>query len=484
MKNDFAPINKIPSEVFLLIPEYWESDDEDEDLITMTHVCRGWREILIARSSLWTRLFCANTDKTRFYIERSKVSPLCLSLYKSRVTTYLESAFILVVPHISRLKSLTIEGEWEIVQNLTPHLSCPIPLLRELAIEIFRDPAPVLEGTLFNGDLSSLRSLTLDGVTTNLPWRNMSKLTTFKLSFSPEEEPSTTQLLDFFEDAYCLRDITLHHSIPPSSDAPPGRVVSLPSLKTLTIDADEEHSILLNHFSIPAGASLTLEFRFSGDRSPLLAFLPKTLGNIRNILSPTLVNIYFERTEKYVKLGGPNGELCMLGHWRDCEENSSFILNHHILQSLTNFDLSGIQRLAIAMYRPPVVGEIDGSAPRHFLLPMEGLRALTLNQCDNLPFIAALDPVQNLSERVLCPKLEELVLYISRMVFFNIKELMSMAKARASRGMKLLSITIVGLGEPLPGEETFKLREYVTRVDYRVGGEQPRWDGVLEGEDN
>ena len=65
MKNEIAPISKLPSEVFSLILEYWESDDKDEDLITMTHVCRCWREILIARSSLWARLDCMNIDKTR-----------------------------------------------------------------------------------------------------------------------------------------------------------------------------------------------------------------------------------------------------------------------------------------------------------------------------------------------------------------------------------------------------------------------------------
>ena len=91
MKNKFAPINKIPPDVFFLIPEYLE-DSEDENLIKMTHVCRGWREVLIARPSLWVRLYCKNTDRTRAYIERSKSSLLELSLYKREATTYLEDA--------------------------------------------------------------------------------------------------------------------------------------------------------------------------------------------------------------------------------------------------------------------------------------------------------------------------------------------------------------------------------------------------------
>jgi len=51
MKNNFAPISRIPPDVFSLIPEYLEKDHLDENLITMTHVCRYWRELLIARST-------------------------------------------------------------------------------------------------------------------------------------------------------------------------------------------------------------------------------------------------------------------------------------------------------------------------------------------------------------------------------------------------------------------------------------------------
>jgi len=159
MKNSFAPINKIPSDVFSLIPGYWEDNDElDENLITMTHVCRGWRELLIARPSLWDRLGCTNTNKTRVYIERSKSSPLELSLYKHGDATYLDDAFILVVPHITRLKSLNVEGTGTLLQSLAPYLSCPTPLLGELTIELVCHPTPLLDHTLHQQDCKQLIS--------------------------------------------------------------------------------------------------------------------------------------------------------------------------------------------------------------------------------------------------------------------------------------------------------------------------------------
>ena len=483
MKNSFTPIGKVPSDIFSLIPGYLEDRDMDKNLITMTHVCRSWRELLITRPSLWVRLDCENADKTQVYIERSELSPLKLSLRDHGGWAYLKEAFLLAVPHISRLKSLTISGTADTLRNLAPHLSRPIPLLSELAININSYPIPVLDTSLFNGNLSSLCSLALCRVITHLPWKNLSKLTTFKFS-CVRGETSITQLLDFFEDAYHLRDIVLHYSIPPSSDAPPGRVVSLPHLNKLTIRDNLAHSTLLNHLYIPAGASLTLNFDFIGDETPVSDFLPKTPENLGNIFPISSVNISFDGVGKHVRLGGPNGGLYVLGHLIDWEEGAAFTLDRQILRSLSRFDLSGTQRLAVAQYQPPTVDTVDKSAPYHILSRMKDLHTLTLTHCNNLSFILALNPDQNSLKYAPCPKLEELVLYVEGPESFNVEELMSMAKERVSGGVKHSSITFVGLGELLPGKEVFKLKKYITHVDYRVGDTPPRWDDVPGDEDD
>ena len=57
-----------------------------------------------------------------------------------------------------------------------------------------------------------------------------------------------------------------------------------------------------------------------------------------------------------------------------------------------------------------------------------------------------------------------------------------MAKQRASRDAKLSLITIVGLDEPVPGTEVFKLREYVKHVEYRVDDALPNIP--YEGDDD
>ena len=455
----------------------------DENLITLTHVCRGWRELLIAHSSLWAHLDCKNTEKTRMYIERSKTSPLKTSLYEHGTAAYAEDAFLLVVPHISRLESLIIDGTVDPLRNLTPHLSCPIPLLRELTINLTCNPTPVLENTLFDGDLSSLYSLSLAGVITHLPWKNMSKLTTFTLSHVPDGKISITELLDFFANTRHLRDITLDQSIPASSNALPGRVVSLPCLKNLAVYTGQVHPTLLNHLSIPAGASLDLDFEFHGDKSPLSELLPKNSGNLKNISSITSVNLYLGALDKFVRLGGPSGELYILGHW-DWDAATSAYLDHRIVRSLNYFDLSGTRRLAVTDSHLPMATKFTSSPAYHILHRMKDLRALILIECTNPPFILALNPDLNPSKDILCPHLEELILYIETGGSIDLPELMSMAKERALGGTKLPSIMIIGLGELVPGREVFKLKEHVSRVDYRFREEPPNWESISENENN
>jgi len=479
MKNNFAPINRIPSEVFSVIPEHLDEDELDENLIMLTHVCRGWRELLVARPSLWARLDCTNTDKTRVYIERSKSTPLELSLQNMDIP-YHGDVFHLVVPYISRLKSLTIRGIGDLLQHLTPYISCPIPLLRELTIDFICNPSPILESTLSNGDLSSLHSLRLAGVITILPWKNLSKLTTFELSRVPEGTISTTQLLDFFEDARHLRVIMLEDSIPTSSNAPPGRVVSLPCLEYLTIIADPVHSTLLNHLSIPAGASVTLDFAFNSDRSPLPDFLPKDPRNLHNTFPITSVNLSLSTFDKNVRLNGPSGELYLLGRGAGWDQVTAAHLDSRILRSLTYFVLSGTKRLAVTDSNLPVTTEFTKSPAYQFLHRTKDLRSLTLTRSSNIPFIIALNPDLNPSKLTLCPNLKELILYVERRNAFNLPELMSMAEERALRDSKLSSITIVGLGELVPGKEVFKLKEYVSHVDYKFKEEPPSWDSISE----
>ena len=63
---------------------------------------------------------------------------------------------------------------------------------------------------------------------------------------------------------------------------------------------------------------------------------------------------------------------------------------------------------------------------------------------------------------------EALILSIEELYSIYITDMLDMAEGRALGGAKLSSIAIVGPGGVMPGKDVFKLRDYVTRVDYRV----------------
>jgi len=475
MKNTFAPINRIPPEVFTLVPDYWEDNSDDGALIGLTHVCRGWRELFISRPSLWTRLDCTHADKTRAYIERSKTSPLDICLGESDVAFCLEEALLLAVPHFGRLGTLSVFG-CEDLPVLVKHLSCSVPLLSKLEINLACDEHSVLPNTLFNGDLSSLRELRLVGVVTTLPWRGLSKLTRLNLCHVSGDNILLTQLLDFFESAPHLRHIRLHDSIPTSSNAPADRVVSLPHLKDLSIIAQSVHSILLNHLSIPAGVSLRLEFTYSGKESPIPFYLPNPLDRLHNLSYVTAVNLRLASEQRSVRLSGPSGELYMVGRWTRGGDKPYDGIGA-FLRSLSRFDISRTQWLTVTLYRfQPSSLPTTGWTIYQTFLSMKDLRTLTLSRCNNLTFILALNPSKNPSKTILCPKLEEIILYIERPDQFHVDELLSMAKERASGGVKLSTITIVSTEALAPTKEVFQLRKHVSRVEYKFDDAPPEWD--------
>ena len=121
---------------------------------------------------------------------------------------------------------------------------------------------------------------------------------------------------------------------------------------------------------------------------------------------------------------------------------------------------------------------------------MKALRTLTLTDCLNASFISALDPSKRLYEdgTIMCPELEELVLYVKKKEQLCIKELLTMTRGRNLKGARLSTIKIISIKEFVSAEEVFKLRDHVTRVKYRLDDDVPEWDddpdGVPEIEDD
>lgn len=100
IKNTFAFIDQIPSEILSLIPDHLGK--YDTGLVELTH-------------------------KTLTYIERSKSFPLDIRLQRLNGESYCDDAFLLLAPHVYRLNSLTVEGTADIMPDLIRQFSHPTP---------------------------------------------------------------------------------------------------------------------------------------------------------------------------------------------------------------------------------------------------------------------------------------------------------------------------------------------------------------------
>ena len=385
--------------------------------------------MFISRPSLWTNLDCKDEDQAHVYLKRSKSLPVNLSLYTDdRLPPY--HPFFNIIPHaIGRLGSLFIGAKPEYLQDITNHLSRPAPLLKKLSIRGGYDHEPhrnpVLTRALFNGDLSSLRELGLDSVRTELPWRNMANLTSFTLCHTSPGGATVRQFLEFFESAHRLREVVLY-SAAPTSGAQNGWLVSLACLKRFDITGGGSASSLLDHVLIPVGTRMTINVDLPNP--PTKDHPLKFLNNLRNLPNFTAIELWGgSALHSYMYFSGPNGQIRMYPNGGTCQ----------MLESLNHFDTSKTESLRITGTH------LFNDHLHRALLPMKRLRALTLYRFESSHiFIHALHPSMSPSEVVVCPKLEELHLEL-RQENLDLKDVIGMATARASRGAKLKSVTIL-----------------------------------------
>jgi len=441
-RNRFAPINRIPPEVLTLIPDFWDKDVREQATITLTHVCRIWREIFISRSVLWTNFDCEDIDKTLIYLNRSGRSPINVQLERYDDLSP-HDPFFQVVPHTTiRLKSVAIRGTPENVQKATVQLFHPAPLLESLTIEAKCENSPqrcpVIPTTLFNGDLSSLRELHLQSICTELPWRNMANLTSFTLGYTSLGDSSVGPLLDFFETAPRLSKIQLHLATP-TTGAQRGRLVSLACLKRMDIVGGGPSSLLLDHLLIPVGA------KFAG---PLR--LPSSLSRLWE-LSGFKAHVHIRETCPSIRFGGPGGRINVV------PTNPRATNTCQVLECLARFDPSTVERLRLTGGNLMLQ---SGFTIRRVLFPMKHLRALTISRCKNVShFIPTLDNID------MCPELEELVIDASTGgERIDVRYLMSMAATRASMSVKLKFVRIICRDKFLQAS-VLQLKEYVPRVE-------------------
>ena len=146
-----------------------------QDLVSVTHVCRAWRQVATTSPELWTEITMTNPEAVEAFLGRSGAVPLNVDLrlgHNSRIDGDILKA---VIPHTYRFRQLSVFTRRGLVEIESMPLMEPAPLLERLVIRhplgnrtvlLFEDHAPRLrelvlysKGLWLQNQLGNLTSL-------------------------------------------------------------------------------------------------------------------------------------------------------------------------------------------------------------------------------------------------------------------------------------------------------------------------------------
>lgn len=220
----------------------------------------------------------------------------------------------------------------------------------------------------------------------------------------------------------------------------------------MCIEGQNPSSALLDHLLIPVGVKLTTRVDLCG--SLIREHLPRSLDHLKNLSNFTAIQLYLGGYALHMKFSGPNGGVTTIPMADQID---------WMLKSLTQLDTLRTKRLKVNYG-----DQLSSSSLYRALLSMKALCTLTFfgHECLHI-FIHSLNLGTGSSEAVICPKLEELIIVpCSDEEAFDIKSIVGMVAARASRGKKLRMIRIIGGGDRPNPEDMLELRKHIWNAEY------------------
>lgn len=183
---------EILAAIFVHLSEPDSSEDERsgfvQDLFSVTHVCRFWRQVAINAPELWSEITTTSLEIVETFLERSKTVPL--NVYFRPVNQKILRS---VAPHTHRFRQLTVSAPRFPGPEPFASLTNPAPLLETLVISC---PADLQPRILFDDQAPRLRELLV--FTTGLWLKNqLGNLTSLHLTFFDIIRPS--EFLPFFD---------------------------------------------------------------------------------------------------------------------------------------------------------------------------------------------------------------------------------------------------------------------------------------------
>lgn len=421
--NGMAFTARIPpeilSEIFTLVAvDYYEArrwhhygSTHAYKWITLTHVCRAWREIALNTPRLWSHIVLTQPTVAKQVLARSKKAPLWLSASLNHSDDQRAETLDVLMKESARLKELHLTGPAHTVQALSAKWRTSADLLETINISSdFRQfdpasllPAPPLSSQIFSGQTPKLSHLQLHRIAVD--WSNplfCNTLKTLIIHTVYDNAPSLgefSHLLDALEAMPQLETLQLNESIPRLPDDATQlshnvqRTISLPHLRHIELFSDAIDSAnLLRHISAPPELRLTVSGRTERGVTDLVRIFSECLGRSTPFCTALLAPLYSSQVSVRLWRSDVNsGDSGSIGSPSDAELTLDVYPYSRALQALVQFSTFFAQ-----IYR----FEIQIEAHRNWdwamiFERMPEVRVLSITGYGDLSFLPALATVSS-----------------------------------------------------------------------------------------
>lgn len=464
LRNLLAPIHKLPPEILSQIPKFFPI----RDLVVATQVCHYWRTTFISCGPLWCNINCVRGPEALVCLHRSKGSPIHVTVRKIPD----EEVLARLSPHIGRIKSLHLQSRWSVAQSVFTSFTDPAPNLETLLVICRPSTAAAgpVPSTLLTGNLPNLRSLTLQGLASDLANFNLPNLIYFEMSMvtSSPIPIFLTNLLDFFERSPLLEAVHIDFHGECVHDAPKQKIVALKALQILYISGSglvgHGDNSLLARLELPKGVGVTvMSLILDGSANPIAHAIPPYPDRLPFILGVKQIRaqVFPGHGRCAFLFSGENGSVNVMARWPVTNPDLDNLLVGSI-QSFLPFSTDEVEEFYIRGYK----ASQDSYLPTlRAFESLPNLHSILMFRCDNTALLRALrQPTRPLT----APKLRKMELYLDHEREVSGEELMELVRHRASRGARLEELLIISPEVIVPVAEVMGLRPYVELVEYKM----------------
>ncbi|KZV79537.1 hypothetical protein EXIGLDRAFT_756895 [Exidia glandulosa HHB12029] len=212
--NYYAPINRLPVEVLLLIFRHYHSTNcgdaptwssSVQPVVTITHVCRHWRAAALDDANLWTTVSAQDYNELQalpVILSRSKMRPVDIAIeWRLHILARTRASVLQALnEHLSHTRALRLHVRDEHSSDWVAALTSPAPLLETFElVRGSRLPEPLgagiissAERRLFGAHAPRLRDVTLENAaldTLDAPdvFRGVAELSVSQHNITPQD---------------------------------------------------------------------------------------------------------------------------------------------------------------------------------------------------------------------------------------------------------------------------------------------------------